>query len=323
MNICNETEFDCHTLSSERSVGRIAVVVVKSTFDVDAHGELRPSKTKMPLVRELEVTEFGLLQSDVFFRKQGCDLCVIGHVQRDTPVRQVTVELSVGEQLLSRLRVSGDRSWCQDEHGQLIPSAPEPFQTMPLSYRRVFGGQKTFDDGSMRVDMRNPEGMGLYTTKDQALGQPVPNIEYADAPSTAPWDHEQRVPGWAPYPNCWALRTPMAVTLNKDGTAIEKVHRSLFNQAHPDLMLDQAPIGQTIVLKGLHEQELRYQIPAVPAQIGVRFAQNYRALPSELDGIFIWPDAAKLAITQRARVIYQPTPELERSFVIQPSAAAA
>lgn len=319
MDIHNNTDFDCQTLLADRPVGRVAVVVVKSTFDAQADGSLRISETGMPLVQELEITDFGLLQSDVFFRKQGCDICVMGHLQRSEPLQSTIVTLSVDSTELSRLRVSGDRIWCQGEDGQLHPSPPQPFVSMPLGYRKCFGGQETFEDGSMAVEARNPDGIGLYMNPEQALHQPIPNIEYADTQTTTPWDHEQRVPGWGPYPSVWALRAQMALKLNEAGNAIERVEPNLFNQAHPDLMLEQSPVGACIRIDGMRDHPLRYRIPGPPAQIGVRFDEDYTPLPSELDGIFIYVDAAKVAITQRARVIYEPVPEQQRRFEIQPA----
>lgn len=317
MDIRNNTGFECQTLLADRPVGRVAVMVVKSTFDVQADGNLQPSETVMPLVQELEITEFGLLQSDVFFRKQGCDLCVMGHLRRSEPQQSTIVTLSVDDKVISRLRVSGDRSWCRGEEGQLYPSEPQAFSSMPLSYRKCFGGQETFEDGSMAVESRNPDGIGLYMNPEQALNQPIPNIEYADTPTTTPWDHEQKVPGWGPYPSVWALRAKMAVTLNEAGDAIERVEPNLFNQAHPDLMLEQSPLGACIRIDGLRDHPLHYRIPQPPAKIGVRFDDDYTPLESELDGIFIYADAGKVAITQRARVIYEPHPEQLRRFEIE------
>lgn len=118
MQLHNATPFDVKVQIVEPRGERMACVIVKSTYDVDRRSGGRLSSAQLPLVTEYMPTPYGVFHSEVFFRKEGVDLCVLGTLQRRKPVPQASVHLFVGS-LSFGLAVRGERFWRRDASGQL------------------------------------------------------------------------------------------------------------------------------------------------------------------------------------------------------------
>ena len=171
-----------------------AAVIVKKTYALTTHGTLTPADDPMPIVPDQLITDFGHFHGELFFRKRGVDLCVLGTVRLDSPVArtQVRLEWKGGGH---SLRVTGDRVWTRTRSGDLIPSAPAPFREMPLSYARAYGGV-TEVDGEDVPWPDNPVGLGYYETAHLALGKPLPNVEPVNHPGSQDWRTRVPVAGW-------------------------------------------------------------------------------------------------------------------------------
>lgn len=113
-----------------------AVVAVKGTYriptgelDVDAPYAL--SNTDQP-------TELGTLPKDMVPWKKSVDVYVLGKARSERPVESLACSVSVGP-LQRSFRVVGDRVWQRTPEG-LVPSRPQPFTEMPVTWERAFGG---------------------------------------------------------------------------------------------------------------------------------------------------------------------------------------
>lgn len=311
MRLRNETPFDVKIQIAAPRRERLASVIIKSTYDWRADGRATLAAEQMPLITRYLATVYGVFHGEMFFKKQGADVCVLGTVKRSKPVTQTRVHLAVGARRFT-LDVWGDRVWQRAADGQLRPSAPVPFTEMPLSYERALGGHRRFEDGSEVLFANNPSGRGHYVREDQAENQPLPNLEVAGVAPLRTWSDVTPAAGWGPYPSFWGLRAAASVDVDVATQAVTQVRPSLFNHAHPDLVLDALPRGELIRLDALTEEPLQVRVPEPPAQVSVQVGSEWKSVAAPLDGVFLWCDDGKVVVTQRARFAYVASPEERR-----------
>ena len=318
MDLINGSPHQAALLRTDLGAGDVVgVAIVKATFDFDDRGATAPAADPMPLVKQLLETPFGIFHDEHFFKKQGVDLCVLGHVNRRKPTREARVRMVCGSRRWELL-VLGDRQWQPSYGKQLLPSPPLPFTEIPLGYSHAFGGAVSVGELSYAYPA-NPQGRGFYRTFEEAQNQPVHNIdEPRNAPAT--WNAtELRPVGWGPYPNFWALRASAALVQTPKSHEVETVRPSLFNHAHPDLVLDAARAGDRISIDGLREEVIDLTIPAPPTRVHLTVGAESREIVAPIDGLFIWTDQRKLVVTQRARFRYVRRPGELRAVHIHPS----
>src|SRR5579864_5582416 len=87
---------------------RRAAVIVKKTYKAGADGTLGPDPEPLPLVPEQLVTDFGHFHGELFFRKRGVDICVLGTMRLAAPAARANLRLEVGT-WKHELQVTGDR----------------------------------------------------------------------------------------------------------------------------------------------------------------------------------------------------------------------
>ncbi len=180
----NTTPFAVEVLQLGDEQGRNVVVpVVKATFDIAGDA--------LTLAEEqLAVDASGLhwgdpdtsaykFEPETAFCKPATDVVLVGHAH--APQRGATrcdVGFRVGP-LQKIVRVTGDRLWYKAPLG-IAASAPAPFETLPLSYDRAYGGwdRTSPDESKHHCDPRNPVGRG-YRASGAVLseGSLLPNIE--------------------------------------------------------------------------------------------------------------------------------------------------
>jgi hypothetical protein len=291
-------------------------VSLKLTFDLHAGDEemLTLSAEAMPFCEEPLSTPFGTFHPEIYFRKDGADLCVLGTLRRARPVTSALVQVGVAGRLAS-VRVTGDRVWAVTGDA-VVMTDPAPFTEMPLGYDRAFGGSAPIEDGDM-VWPHNPDGRGLVLDPSLASGVLLPNLEPADGPFVARWDDRPPVAGIGPVPFSWGLHAAEAVRLNADQTAIAEVTPRLFNHAHPSLVVPAIRPGDVVSVLGVWERPLQFRVPALLGQV-VAYAGDERieAL-ADIDGVYVFMDAARVVVTQRARFRYQFSPGQRRGALVR------
>jgi hypothetical protein len=282
-----------------------AAVIFKATYDLQPDGSLTPAADPMPISADQIETPFGNLHGELFFKKRGADVCVLGTVHRSAPVREALLTLTVGN-FSHRLTVSGDRTWIPtgDRRQPLAASRPQPFTEMPLGYSHAFGGTADYE-GFPAVWADNPVGRGYYLSVEQAKDHPLPNIEAGDEPRIRSWEDRPRASGWGPYPMNWGLRASAAVKVDDKKMAVASVDPSLFNNAHPDLVVPALSPGDTIQIDGLRDERLAFALPRTLVRLQIDVAAQVAEVVGRIDGVFLWADAGKLVITQRATFSYE------------------
>jgi hypothetical protein len=167
----------------------------------------------------------------------------------------------------------------------------------------------------------NPVGTGFYLTPQQAERNRLPNIEPARGRRIQEWSDRGAIAGWGPYPMYWSLRGQSSVDIDDDSKMVAKIHPRLFNHAHPNLVLEALVPGQPIVIEGLTERPLRLRVPEPPAWCELQLGARSTPVPAPIDGVFVWLDAKKVVVTQRARFGYEMRPKELRQVAVRPTAA--
>lgn len=319
MKVVNQSPFHAIVQVADLLTPELAaVVIVKSTLDFDEDGRLAISAQQMPLVPDTLETPFGELHGELFFKKRGVDLCVLGTVTRAQPVRYTQLRLRVGERWAHELLVIGDRRWVDTGAG-LVASEPLPFQQLPLGYSHAYGGRVEFN-GQTATNPDNPIGRGYYTEVEQAHNGPLPNIEAAAGPHVRHWKDTPPVVGWGPYPSYWQLRAARQVEVDGERYVVTRIDPGVFNHAHPELVFDELPSGTPIIIEGMREAAIRLWVPKPPAEVEVHVGDEVRMIPAPIDGLFLWTDVRKLVITQRARFDYVFAPKQLRQAIVRVAA---
>jgi hypothetical protein len=294
---------------------RYAVAILKATYHREADGRLVPADDPMPITGDPVETPFGILNGDIFLRKQGADLCVLGTLRRSRKVKEATVSLSCGA-FKHALRVHGDRTWVRGGAGDaLVPSAPVPFDEMALTYGRAYGGVAT-SEGLSAPHPDNPIGRGYYLSREEALGKPLPNIESATAPPLRDWKDQPVPAGWAPYFMSWGLRARAAVALDPKTNTLLNVYPSVFNNAHPELVLPAIEPDTSITIDGVRDAPWELRLPATRGRVHVTVGAESFDVTTRIDSVLIWMDADRVVITQRGNFKYVVQPRQRRGATL-------
>ena|SRR5438552_3675181 len=201
-------------LSDERG-GDVFTCVVKATFALEPRRDgiavnVAPEQAA-PCMKAVYYGEPGAssikYDSDAVIAKNGTDVALVGHAYAAyTGAPYADVSLAVGP-ARNVVRVFGNRNWT-NSLGRWIPTAPEPFDMMPLVYERAFGGWDRTNPNPAHHDFepRNPVGVGFVSRKhgNPQVGAPLPNVENPSEPIVSPTDRPAPAgfgfigPHWAP-----------------------------------------------------------------------------------------------------------------------------
>jgi hypothetical protein len=278
-----------------------AAVIVKKTYALDASFRVEPEDDAMPLVLDRLANDYGVFHGEIFFRKRGVDVCVLGTARFERPVRRANVRLEIGSNR-HELRLIGDRVWERLPSGALGASGPQPFNEMPLSYARAYGGA-TEIDGEEVAWPDNPTGRGYYESPKAAVGRPLPNIEPVNWSGSA-WNDRIPVAGWAPYPMFWGLRPRGAVKVDERTGELLDLTPEIFNNAHPDLIVDDLDAAAPLRITGMLPHPIAVQLPRERPAVSVAVGTETFDALGDLDGVFLWLDARRLVLTWRVRFRY-------------------
>ena len=243
--------------------------------------------------------------SEIHIGKPGTDVLLIGRAwgPQGRTVRETLVRVSVAERQ-KLVRVLGDRVWQPDG----TPSAPEPFEAMPLVWERAFGGAHALLERTL-AEERNPIGIGYAGRRgaQELTGQPVPNLEH-------PGEALER-PGQNPTPACFAPAAPHWLPRRGfAGTYDESWQRRrapylpadfdprFLSCAAAELAFDRYLVGgePVEVLGAAADGPIAFVIPAANLQLDVRVAGGVEHPPANLETILIEPDENRVCFTWRA-----------------------
>ena len=245
--IDNQTPYATHgAFVRDRDGSEIWLVAVRATYNVSPTGACSLSATQEPVAlvpqyRGEPCRSSLRCDTDLPRLKPGTDVLINGsaHVPHGRAATKVTVSLTVGP-ICKRLVVWGERCWTRGSGGGLIPSSPEPFTTLPITYERAFGGAAREGAHGVlaRLSEENPVGVGL----DAVEGGPVANIEYPDS-SIHDAASGARPAGFGALERSWMPRRRLAGTYDD---AWERDRRPLEPSDFEDAFFHAAPSDQRV-----------------------------------------------------------------------------
>ena len=318
MELLNATKMQAGYTMGLRPDGReLLVVVVKGTFVIPKGGEEpRLAEEQFQIVEADTFTgEPGLsapiYESDYSPVKPRCDVVLLGSAYSDNGrfAERVSVSLSVG-QMRKAFDVVGNRVWNSSMLGS-IPTWPEPFDVIPISYDKAFGGLDNLnqDPSKHEAYLSNPIGQGFYPKSKYDLigGKPLPNTEEPGNPVEDPKGSYKPM-GFGPIGRSWQPRPGYAGTY--DQKWIDEVFPFLpadfderyYQCAPPDQQIDYLRGGEEVMLNNLTpEGRVSFQLPALEVPVAF-FLKNHQQqeVNAVADTLIIEPDRRRFMIVWRA-----------------------
>jgi len=313
--IDNRTPFAFEALFIADEDGRpILVPIVKATFDVDARGyvtlaeEQRAVEFAGALYGEPGSSSYRLEPETAFF-KPATDVVLIGHAHApQVGATWVDVEFRVGP-VGKWVRVWGDRFATGHQGGGV--TAPAPFEMMPLTFERAFGGwDRTPEDPARHsCEPRNPVGVGFRTRHGVvAEGDPWPNLE-------DPYDPVQGIgrggkpAGFGFLSPDWQPRVALAGTYDEAWTANRSpllprdFDRRFFNAASEGMIAPGYLVGNEPVLvrQATPEGYWTFYLPGVASprcHVATKMGDD-RLIETHLDTVIVDADAKQVVLLWR------------------------
>jgi hypothetical protein len=211
------------------------------------------------------------------------------------------------------LQVIGDRYWYGHAISGLHATPPEPFESVPITYERAFGGADTThrDYRHHRFHRQNLVGVGIHSNSDPAVvvGKKLPNVQPFDR-VVSTWGETTDTIGFGFISPQWLPRLSYAGTYNQewlDGRyplpPVDFDER--FHQAAPeDQQLSAIRGGEEFSLRHMHpDGEIRYALPRLEVSMTFLFKgqddQRFNITP---DTLTLFPDQLKFTATWRCAV---------------------
>lgn len=289
-------------LVDERGAETITLIA-KATFDLRAGGAtLAASQQPLctaPIYRAAPGASSLLCDTDLGVARPWTDVLLAGHATPMEPgATETWVELHVGP-IEKRLRVVGERRWMHTPSG-FLPSAPLPFERIPLLWENAFGGPG-FD--------RNPCGVGFLHDHAQDLeGARLPNVEDPSATLRTPGDTPAPA-GFGCVCPTWMPRRARAGTFDATWEAqnfprlpvdFDPIHHS----AAPDDQRVPGSLrgGEVVEIRGVStDGPLRFTVPSlvIEGRFRLRRAEP-RSMSLSLDTLRIDADRRRIELCFRA-----------------------
>ncbi len=286
------------------------IVVVKGTYDVHPDGSVELAETQAPVIRLAEhrgdpASSSLVYDSDITGRKVATDVIVNGtaYAPRGRRAQSVEVQIRVAN-VDKTLVVTGNREWRAGVTGMAMTS-PEPFETMPLTYERAFGGfDRTDEDPAQhRIYDQNPVGAGFATRSQHLNGQAVPNVEYPSHPIRG-WKDRPAPAGVGAIARWWSPRREYAGTY--DQRWLEE-RMPLWAIDFDDRYHQSAPADQQTAgfLRGGEVVELtnltpngvwRFVLPKVHLGFTSFFGREDQHHVGHLDAVIVEPDIGRVML---------------------------
>lgn len=305
-----------YTLGRDPSGAERLVVAVKGTFTLPARGEEpKLAEEQVPLTDADKFTGAPGLSAvtaecDWAPHKPRCDILINGsaYAPGGKPTQRVQVGIKLGA-WQKVFTVVGDRNW----RGGPVPraGAPEPFEVMPISYDRAFGGVDNFhpDPGQHRTYLPNPVGRGYHRLLEPYLvdNTPMPNTEESNAPVTTP-NGDYRPMSFGAIGRNFLARYPLAGTYDQNW--VDNVFPFLpadfnpayFQAAPEDQQVEKIVGGEPVILLNLTpdgRRDLHLPVADVPVIFFLRNGSR-EEMKGAIDTVIIEPEANRLAIVWRA-----------------------
>ncbi|MFO7562309.1 MAG: DUF2169 domain-containing protein [Enhygromyxa sp.] len=289
----------------------LAVAIVSGTFPLPAPGQASAELTReledQPPVRLADVYVGAPERSSLLHEGQstyfrpGTDIYLTGAAW--APGGRATTDSFVAVRVGAyhkQAMVIGDRVW----RAGLQPSQPAPFVSLPLVYERAFGGP-----GS---DF-NPVGRGLYGSRREAAGQPLPNFEDPRARVDGPSSRVAAC-GFGPIARHWQPRRAFAGTYDDQWVETRAplwprdFDERLFCAASPGLCATPHLVGgEPVQIAGMSPDGLySFALPRPRLRARLDTGARLERRTMVLDAVSLEPSAGVLTMIWRACFVADP-----------------
>ncbi len=328
--IKNKTPFQAGlSLITDQTGTDKACVMVKGTFKLNSKAE--PKKKQLPLFRANQYYgEPGKSSikypADFILGKINTDIGLIGAAHSPKPVTELPVLLQAGE-LRKIITVFGDRHW---EKNSIMPgfskSMPIPFQTMPLSYERAFGGKDNTHQDKKKHEKyeNNPVGTGFRLNKEAVKDHKLPNLENSKDLISA-WRDKPQVAGLGFIETFWGKSSEYAGTYDDEWK--EKQFPLLpkdfdlryFNTASPGLVADGFfKGGESVQIVNLSQKgDLKFNLPEIKLNCMLRLRQENIFQNPDIYTVLFEPDKERFYIVWGTSFAIGKQPSLARYVNIE------
>ncbi|NTX05824.1 DUF2169 domain-containing protein [Myxococcus sp. CA040A] len=312
--LINETPYKAEATAVIDKMGeRHWTVVAKGTFNINDDGSVRLAKEQVaplltPEYRGTPGQSSLLYDADMTPSKPGTDIILnaSAYVSGGTSATEapVAVRALTRNRLLfdKRLLVHGERRY-RRVFGQVRPSSPAPFRSLPIVYERAYGGFDDTDPEGRRQKLfpSNPIGTGMAARSEHLVDKPVHNVEYLGG-------HTKTTAGLGAICSYWSPRRELAGSYDDTWTRSRKPllpwdHDERHHLCAPadQQLMPHPPMDLRFELVNLTPKGLlRLALPLVYLAFTTRFARYRNKAPVEhrarLHTVIIEPDKAKLIL---------------------------
>lgn len=305
----NQTPFEAErTWVRDKDGAHHWIVVVKATYDIAQDGTFSLSEEPVaPLFAPEYIGKDGesslRYDADLVAMKPATDIYLnaIAYAPNENVCREVKVSLQINN-WRKELIVYGKRTWEGTVTGHIVPSPPEYFVTVPITYEGAFGGfdQKDPNPRNHRIDFRNPVGTGVASDTNHLIGLPAPNIESPSYSMGRGWPA-----GFGAVASYWSPRKELAGTYDEKW---ESQRKPLLPVDYDPKFLLCAPLDQQVqgYLNGGETIELtnltlngrqRFVLPIVPLNFETYFGSTCKTHESKLVSVIIESEGPRLILT--------------------------
>lgn len=307
--IKNHTPFSAErSWVRDKNGAEVWLVAVRGTFNISPDGtlDIAEKQSDVCLAPQYcgEPGQSSLLyESDLLHTKPRTDVILHGNAYASVGkhASYVDVGLKVGN-LSKKLRVFGDRYWQRGFFGLRI-TRPRPFQKMPITYERAFGGwdQKSTHPENHSWEPRNPVGTGFAGRSEHLEGQKLPNIEYPKNLISS-WKQRPDPAGFGPIAGNWQPRLQFAGTYDKKW---EEEKLPLLPDDFDERFYQCTPLDQQMggYLQGGELAEifnltpqghLKFRLPIVKLHFDTNFGRENISHTAKVHTVIIEPDHPRL-----------------------------
>lgn len=327
----NRTSFALtHLFLSDEEARSVLVVVVQASYDIDPGRGLVPAANQPE--PELEGETWGKDSAVSSYRwepvfafvKPATDVVLLGHaLPSRLGASETQVVFRVGP-VGKVLRVVGDRWWVKSA-GAIAATAARPFDRIPLTYERAFGGwdRSHADPAQHAFEARNPIGCGFRMPSGAFQeGIALPNIEDPGDPLRT-WGQVVTPTGVGFTSPHWWPRPLLAGTYDEDWQRErmprlpKDFDRRFFQGASPGLVAPGYLRGdEPVLVEGASAfRRLSFQLPARPApECRIRLRNDEVCPKMELDTVVIDADLPRVVLQYRGHVVLREGPHEVRAI---------
>jgi hypothetical protein len=316
----NETPYafePLHLLDEESRP--LFVALMKGTFAIGPDGRCAPAEK--PAAINVSGEPFGddpatsslRYEPEVAFFKPATDVIMNGHAYAARGrTTEMIVSLQVGP-VQKQVRVTGERAWYRAA-GKIGVTRAAPFEKMPLTYERAFGGwDRSHADPKLHTcEPRNPVGVGHRSSGVFEEYLRLPNLEAPDQPLQRLGDRPPPA-AFGFVPPHWQPRAALAGTYDerwkKERSPLlpKDFDRRHFNAASPGLIAPGYLRGdEPVTVNGATPGggAWSFNLPGQPPPV-VRVALRggtRHDLVSNLDTVIVEPDERRVLLLWRTHV---------------------